>query len=300
MTPAHLLKVSITVPAEAEEVVASLFESILRQPLALSTDADTLRTEISAFFASASGFSESRKRRLAGGLDRLRRAGVPVGRAHLRHRILPARDWAESWKRHFKPLEIGSRLLIKPSWSRRRARVGQAEVVLDPGLSFGTGQHPTTAFCLAQVVAGRPRAGRTASLWDVGTGSGILAIAAAKLGYERVEAFDYDPAAVRIARENARLNGVHRQIKLQRRDLTKMDANTEEPFSVVCANLLAPLLLAERDRLGDRLQPGGRLILAGILATEFPQVRAHYEAVGWRLLSSRTVREWRSGAFTRP
>ena len=135
-------------------------------------------------------------------------------------------DWAESWKRHFKPIEIGDALLVKPSWSKRRPRKNQAVVILDPGLSFGTGQHPTTAFCLREIVRLKlaKERGRLArefktrhhadepsalqSFLDIGTGSGILAIAAAKLGYQPVHAFDFDAEAVRIARANARANRV--------------------------------------------------------------------------------------------
>ena len=92
-------------------------------------------------------------------------------------------DWAESWKRHFHPIEIGKTLLVKPSWSKKRPAKNQAVVILDPGLSFGTGQHPTTSFCLHQIARGRKNGTPRPSFLDIGTGSGILAIAAAKLGY---------------------------------------------------------------------------------------------------------------------
>ena len=119
-------------------------------------------------------------------------------------------DWAESWKRHFKPIEIGRRLLIKPSWSRRRPKPHQQVVVLDPGLSFGTGQHPTTAFCLAEV-ARLVKNAPARSFLDIGTGSGILAIAAARLNYQPIWAFDFDPEAVRMARANAQTNQVEKK-----------------------------------------------------------------------------------------
>src|SRR5439155_23112501 len=117
----------------------------------------------------------------------------------------------------------GLALLLKPSWSRCRARRGQAVVVLDPGLSFGTGQHPTTRFCLEQIVARRTQ-DRGQSFLDMGTGSGILAIAAAKLGYHPVAAFDVDAHAVRIARANARKNGVADTLHPRRQDLRQLPA----------------------------------------------------------------------------
>jgi ribosomal protein L11 methyltransferase len=187
-------------------------------------------------------------------------------------------------------------LLIKPSWSRRRPRKGQSVVVLDPGLSFGTGQHPTTGFCLRQLAARRKPAARQSFL-DIGTGSGILAIAAAKLGYEPVEAFDFDAEAVRIARENAAKNQVSAGIRLRRQDVTKLPLRSAGKYSVICANLIANLLLSERGRLLARLPEDGVLVLAGILKTEFRQVQRAFESAGLRLVASRTEHEWRSGAF---
>ena len=205
-------------------------------------------------------------------------------------------DWAESWKRHFKPLEIGARLLVKPSWSRREPRRGQALVVLDPGLSFGTGQHPTTSFCLRQVATFR-RPGTAQSCLDIGTGSGILAIAAAKLGYAPVQAFDFDPEAVRVARQNVRSNGVASAIRLSQQDVTQPPGRAAKKFDLVCANLLADLLVSALPQITARVAPCGRLVIAGILQREFATVRRAYEAYGWRLVASRVKNEWQSGAF---
>ena len=155
------------------------------------------------------------------GLRQINRCGLKTGPGPGKDlKNTPRVDWAESWKRHFQPIEIGDRLLIKPSWSKRRARKNQAVVVLDPGLSFGTGQHPTTEFCLSELVrCGKKKAAR--SFLDIGTGSGILAITAAKLGYSPVHAFDFDPEAVRTARSNASANGVQNQVRISRADVDK-------------------------------------------------------------------------------
>jgi ribosomal protein L11 methyltransferase len=211
-------------------------------------------------------------------------------------RRIPPEDWAESWKRHFKPLEIGGALLVKPSWSKRRARRGQAVIVLDPGLSFGTGHHPTTGFCLSQIARLRRR-GLQQSFLDIGTGSGILAIAADKLGYHPTEAFDYDRDAVRIARENARQNRVGAKIFCG--DLTMMDTEGKRRFDVICANLEAGTLRAEREKIVTRLKPGGYLIAAGVLAVEFSSVRKTYDESGLKFLRGRTDKEWRSAVFRR-
>jgi ribosomal protein L11 methyltransferase len=206
------------------------------------------------------------------------------------------RDWAESWKRHFKPLEIGDSLLIQPTWSRRKPRAGQQLVLLDPGLSFGTGHHATTRFCLEQLAALR-RPAPSQSFLDIGTGTGILAISAVKLGYSPVKAFDFDPDCVRIARENAALNKVAAEVHPTRADLMRLPPRSAGRFDVVCANLMYDLLLAGRGRILARLRPGGTLVLAGILATQFQLVADAYAAAGLRLVASRTEKEWRSGAF---
>jgi len=139
----------------------------------------------------------------------------------------------------------------------------------------------------------------TRSLLDIGTGSGILAIAAAKLGYAPVDAFDFDPESVRIARENARKNGVLRKINITRRDVTKLPLRSEKKYSLICANLISTLLIAERTRILARLKPDGVLVLAGILNSEFDLVQRDYERAGLRLIASKVEKEWRSGAFRR-
>ncbi len=161
---------------------------------------------------------------------------------------------AESWKRHFKAIEIGKALLIKPSWIKRPACKDQQVVILDPGLSFGTGQHATTSFCLHQIVAavGRPSqfpikaknaalyrgAATPKSFLDIGTGSGILAIAAVKLGYKPVRAFDFDPECVRVASANARVNHAQWKMKIICDDVMKLSLRPKQKYDLVCANLI--------------------------------------------------------------
>ena len=131
---------------------------------------------------------------------------------------------------------------------------------------------------------------------DIGTGSGILAIAASKLGYSPVVAFDFDSDAARVAKQNATINGV--RIKISRQDLKKLPASANDQFTMVCANLISNLLIEERRRIVARVSEEGMLVLAGILRTEFSKVRLAYEATGMRLVGSRAVKEWRSGAFS--
>jgi ribosomal protein L11 methyltransferase len=166
--------------------------------------------------------------------------------------------------------------------------------VLDPGLSFGTGQHPTTAFCLQQLVK-RRLPSQTQSFLDIGTGSGILAISAGKLGYGPVYAIDFDPDAVRIARRNAQKNRVAHKIRIARQDISKWENRTK--YSFICANLISTLLVAERNRILEWLDENGIVVLAGILRTEFEALKKYYGRAGMKLVAARSDKEWRSGAF---
>ncbi|MCP5519471.1 MAG: 50S ribosomal protein L11 methyltransferase [Verrucomicrobiales bacterium] len=295
-----LWQLRLRVCPTAEEVVAGLIEDVFGEAPVLYTDVDRNRSEVSLYRPGRQKPSRADMDCVAAGLRELRRAGRLPGRPRATLRPVPNEDWAESWKRHFKARVFGGRVLVRPSWSRRRARAGEIELVLDPGLSFGTGQHATTAFCLEQIVRERAaNTGATRGLLDAGAGSGILAIAAAKLGYAPVEAFDHDPDAVRIAAENAAANGVGDRLQINRRDVARLSLKPRRRFAVVAANLLADLLLEQRDRLIAPVAPGGLLILAGILERQFAAVRRAYEQAGFRLESHRIEREWQSGAFRR-
>ena len=296
MKSAPLLQLSVITTPEAEDAVVELLTRVFGLAAAVYTDEETKSMVASVYCGPQGEWTPARRRELEAGLKAIAESGLNLGKAAIATRRVPRQDWAESWKRHFKPIAFGRRLLIKPSWIRRPARPGQAVVILDPGLSFGTGNHPTTSFCLESLVDCL-ETGQSKSFWDIGTGSGILAIAASKLGYDPVRAIDFDREAVRVARENARRNGVLDRVQLGFGDLTRMAQRGRPRYDLICANLISNLLLAERDRIVSRLKPGGRLVLAGILEREFAGVQSAYEVLGLRLVNSRSEGEWRSGAF---
>ncbi len=296
MTNQPLWQLSIVIAAEAEEAVSSLAAELFGQPPVVYSNFETSTTRVSIFLRKRP--DDALRSALRCDLKAIASYGVAVGPARVALRRLKPQDWAESWKRHFRPIEFGPRLLLKPGWSRRKPRAGQAVVVLDPGLSFGTGNHPTTAFCLREIVAARITA-RPKSLLDLGTGSGIVAIAAAKLGYRPVRAIDIDPAAVKVARANAARNRVSRLIQFAVGPVAALKLRRAEQFDVVCANLMFDLLMAERNRIARQVSPQGLLVLAGILRKEFPALQRAYENAGFRLISSKRGGEWKSGAFSR-
>lgn len=291
-----LLQISVAVSEQAEEPVAAILEKLFGEPPSIYTDADTRTTVASIFLDNASLWTPRAKTQLKNELSQLREAGFDVGSGKISVKKVRREDWAESWKKHFKPIAIGNTLLIKPSWSKRRPGKNQACVILDPGLSFGTGQHATTSYCLEQIVRCRNRE-RAQSFLDIGTGSGILAISAAKLGYKPIRAFDFDPEAVRVSRKNAEINSVAAQVHPIRRDLTKIPLQSQTKFDVICANVIYDVLLSERKKIVNRLARSGSLILAGILKTQFDHVKSAYEKSGLKLSDSKAEKEWRSGRF---
>jgi ribosomal protein L11 methyltransferase len=294
-----LWRLSVVTHPDAEEAVKELLEAAVQAPTDSYLNCKTGRVTVSAYFENRRTWSLTQRARVKAGLERVHSCGLETAPAQLMVRPVRREDWSESWKRHFQPLEVGPTLLVRPSWSRLKPRKGQRLVVIDPGLSFGTGQHPTTMFCLRQLAAHRRPIERQTFL-DIGTGSGILAIAAAKLGYDRIAALEIDPEALRVARANARLNGVFAKIKFRQQDLAALSRQTARKYSVICANLVSNLLLQNCRSLTARVRPNGILVLAGILKNEFAEIQRAYEAQGLRLAASRVEREWRSGAFRKP
>ena len=194
-------------------------------------------------------------------------------------RALRARDWQGFWRHHFPILRVGRHLRLVPIWQRRRVRPlrGVRDCVVDPGLSFGTGAHFTTRYCLEAIDVLCAGPDRPRSLLDLGTGSGILAIAAARLGVPRVTATENDPQALDQARKNARTNRVSQKIRFRTSDITQ----DPPPLAheVVVANLYGLLLATHAGRIAAAARK--RIILSGIRELEADSVAAAFASHGW-------------------
>jgi ribosomal protein L11 methyltransferase len=227
------------------------------------------------------------------------RAVVPPGMAHgVALQCLPVADadWRESYKAHFRAWRCG-RLHWVPEWERstHRIRAGEAVVYLDPGLAFGTGNHETTRLCVRAMVNFAGRTGavrrRKLSVIDAGCGSGILAISAARLGFGRVLGFDADPAAVAIARENARRNSVSTLVRLVTAEVGPGLARRSA--DLVLANIQADVLTAHAVELVSAVRRPGWLVLSGILAREADEVAQVFrEAAPHGRIFRRISGEW--------
>ncbi len=185
-------------------------------------------------------------------------------------------DWEERWKRFHLPVLAGGRLWVRPPWEPAATEPGVIDVAIDPGRAFGTGTHPTTRMCL-ELLVGLAASGRLGSLCDLGCGSGVLSIAAAKLGFEPVTALDSDPLAVDATRANARANGV------ELAEVARADLRSEPPpeADVVVANLMRPLLLRVAQLSHGRPAPRA-LILSGLLDEEADEVAGAFGALAER------------------
>lgn len=206
------------------------------------------------------------------------------------------RDWTEYWKRFFHTAKVSERIVVKPSWEEYQAASDELVVEIDPGMSFGTGLHPSTRMCIS-ILDGMSSNHQGSTFADLGCGSGILSIAAAKMGYSNVTGIDNDPLAVEIADANARLNSVAAQFTVGDMGSLRMD----EQYDVVVINMLASLLSRFAEPAADILnhKSKSRLILSGMLKSQYDDTVTVYSGLGFRVLESYEQNDWKSALCCR-
>jgi ribosomal protein L11 methyltransferase len=219
-------------------------------------------------------------------------------------RYLAEEDWAEAWKSDYKALRIGQHIVIKPSWQSYAATSDQVVIELNPGLAFGTGLHPSTQLMLEALERHVQPGDR---VLDVGTGSGILAIAAIKLGAGNVVALDIDSLALEVARENVGRNGVQDQVLLQQASLTPASISSgpqnvppvfdvrsiwNEGFDLLLMNILADVIARSAEPIAACLAEGGQFIVSGIIQPQEEQVRQAFLAAGLSVVKRRSKKDW--------
>ncbi|MBN1661388.1 MAG: 50S ribosomal protein L11 methyltransferase [Anaerolineae bacterium] len=244
------------------------------------------------------------RRRLEEGLWHLGRI-LPIPEPEIRE--LAEEDWAQAWKEQYHRMRVGRRIVIVPAWEEYGPAPGEVVLRLEPGMAFGTGLHPTTRLCLTAI---EDELAPAQSVLDVGTGSGVLAIAAARLGAEHVLAIDADPVAVRVAGENVAANGVAEQVEVRRASLAGGDAvprhfmEVEDGavaalpildsgcFDLVLVNILAPVITGMAAALAARTAPGGHLIAAGLIETQEAGVLGALQVHGLALTRRTQEQDW--------
>lgn len=211
---------------------------------------------------------------------------------------IPDDDWKFAYRRHFKVEKIGSRLVTIPEWELDNYIVedGRVGVILDPGLAFGTGKHETTRTCLEYIEELSSVLGPEPTMIDMGSGSGILSIAAAKLGYCNVHGFDIDSEAVQASKENAERNRV--AVEYSRYALGRPNFKApEKRYDLVVANILGPLLIRFASEID--LYVKSHLVISGILSEVYDEVLAAFTALGYKEISRKTSGEWSTGLLKR-
>lgn len=226
-------------------------------------------------------FIDAELRRLRG-MD----LGMDLGKLTVRRHSVAEQDWTESWKAAFKPFRLGEHMLVKPSWEAADAGPGDHVIEIDPGMAFGTGTHETTGMCVT-LVEKYVRPGDR--VIDIGTGTGILAIAAAHMGASPVLATDLDPVAVRVAAENVRANGFEGVIEMRCGDLLEV---VRETGDVVIANIIADVIIALAAPVRARIADGGLFICSGIAAPRLQDVLDALKAADYTVSDVLTQGEW--------
>jgi ribosomal protein L11 methyltransferase len=294
------LELSLSVPADQVEEAARLLEEIvpggcsIEDPIVPLGPEEGVRREpwrpstLRAYLPTDSRLDERRA------AVRVALATLP-GAPNVTERLVREEDWAHAWKEFFQVEHVGKRIVIRPTWREYNAQPGETVIDLDPGMAFGTGQHETTRLCLAALEETLRPAAR---VLDLGCGSGILGVAAAKLGAASVVALDIEEVAIEATRENATRNGVAAQIIAARGSLGPDWPLPEPPmrmFDLVLANIHAAAIIALAPQIAAALRgPGAVLVASGIVVDRLPDVLDALAAAGFTAPDLRAAGDWRT------
>jgi len=291
------IEVSLTVTPELAEAVAELLARFTREGVVIEQrmdEEDGTETPKPSPFVRVFGYffadagAEEKKMRIEEALWHLGRI-QPLPTAE--YRLIKDENWMDAWKKHYQPIAIGRNLIILPAWMKKKYP-GRIPIRINPGMAFGTGAHPSTQLCL-ELLETFLQPGMT--VMDIGCGSGILSIAAAKMGAERVIAVDIDAASVNSTRENAKLNHVLAQVETAQGSVNLIQSGR---FGVVkahlvAANILAPVILDLLDEgLAELAAPDGYFLFAGILADQADEIIAKAAEFGLVHKETRRKEDW--------
>lgn len=195
-------------------------------------------------------------------------------------------DWADAWKKYYKPIKLGEKIVIKPTWEEYEVKEGEIIVELDPGMAFGTGTHETTMLCIEAL---EKYVDENSFVYDVGCGSGILSIVSAKLGAKKVVGVDLDPLCVKISNENIALNEVKDTVEILQGNL--LDRFSEKADIIVC-NIIAEVIVDMVKYLKDYLKDNGVFIASGIISDKKDKVRETLKNNGFKILEEKIAKDW--------
>ncbi len=212
--------------------------------------------------------------------------GLDIGSGEVSTLEVNDEDWSTSWKKYYKPTKIGNRMVIKPTWEEYEPQEEEIIIEMDPGMAFGTGTHETTAMCVEQL---EKRITKDSTVFDIGTGSGILSVVAAKLGAKKVIGVDFDEVAVNVANENALENKVENIVEIKHGNL--MDVVTEKA-DIVVANIIAEVIIILSKDIKKFLNKDGLFISSGIILDKMDSVKESLVENGLEVIEVETMGEW--------
>jgi len=296
--PEKWLKIVIRASAELIDAVSNFLEEtgaqgVFSESLLPPGADDFPETEgfevINAFFP-ADVRSEKRIYAVRKYLKSLEEIFPDVSAPSLETEIISDPDWGEQWKKYFKPIRVCKNIVVKPTWERYAPESRDIVVEIDPGMAFGTGQHASTRMCMEAIedIILQDRSITDWKVLDVGCGTGILGITAAKMGAQDVVCVDNDPKATEIAAENAVINAVDDRLHILNEDA----AQIRQPRNLIIANLTAKLLLKLHAHLVRLLMPGGYLIISGIIEPDVPGIEEHFIVAPLAVHNKFTEKEW--------
>lgn len=307
-------EVRIVVPVEAVEAVSGILYGLEVKGISIQDPTDMLTRDsgpltwdfadinifpegadnavLTAYFPDTDRIEETVSR-IREKIQELSDFGIRNDPFRVDYKLVREEDWANSWKKYYKTMKVGERIIIKPLWEEYDAGPGELVVEMDPGMAFGTGTHETTRLCV-ELLQEYIQGGET--VFDVGTGSGILAITAARLGAEKVLAIDLDPVAVDSAKINVNYNDLS-QITVKEGNLLD---EAEGGADVIIANIIADVIIAMAPDLKRLMKPGGIFIGSGIISFREEAVREALEASGFTILQVRDDNDWRAIAAQAP
>ncbi|MBP1721097.1 MAG: ribosomal protein methyltransferase [Deltaproteobacteria bacterium] len=300
------LKFAITTPPEFAEGLSNFLtelgtQGVFQEELDISAFTDTpeppSKIVLNAFIPSKAS-DQSLIASLTTYINSLSDLFPDLERPQLATEIIVDPDWEEQWKKYFKPLRVTRSIVIKPTWERYQATSRDTVIDIDPGMAFGTGQHPSTWMCLEAMeeILLKDRSFREWRVLDVGTGTGILGIAAAKLGAKSVMCVDIDPQAVEIAHQNVAVNRVGDRVVIINSDVVKIKGT----FELIVANLTADALVKIKSHLVKMMEPGGYLILSGIIEQNRKDIEKAFLKDKLTTHRAITDKEWLSYVFKKP
>ncbi len=284
--------VEVEIARVAETAATTQLWTLNTTGIEVSEDASDFVT-LRAYFDTAPEIEKLRQQIL----QQLKQIGLPeFALRRVESMTVADQDWMSEWKKGWEPLVIGQRLLVAPSWKLDQVKEDDRVIIqIDPGMAFGTGTHETTRGCLEMLEKYWPPASGSGSLLDVGTGTGILAIAAIKLHPgSRVSAFDVDPEAIEVALENAEINRVAEDIEIE---VNKLGSYQGQEFDVVLANLTADVIIPLAPEFPAVMKPQGILIVSGILREQGDDVITALKTQQFELVESKPDGEWVTMAF---